>query len=226
LDKNSISDWLTLLFSFEDGFEEEGGEGDEGAEEDEGGTFEGPFSFFHGEVEEDEEDGENDSVDHAGDADGGVVSENAFFVDREVEEDDEGEAIEKGEGAEEAEGILEHSLRGALLGEHEFVAFGVIAKGEVDEAIFFFGFADEVAAVGFDEVDALADVIALEAEAGPGAFSFTAAVDAEGGSAEGEFTPDFHFEGEFCAEGFLVEFNGAEMVGSPEGVFHFLNLHG
>lgn len=72
--------------------------------------FDGPLSFFHGEVEEHEEDGEDNAVDHAGDADGGGVSEDALFVDREVEKDDERKAIEEGEEPEETEGILEHGL--------------------------------------------------------------------------------------------------------------------
>ena len=115
---------------------------------------------------------------------------------------------------------------GAFLSDHDFVAFGIKAKSEVDHAVFFFGFADESAAVFLNEFDGGGEVVALKAQAGPGTFTFASAVDANGGTAEGEFAPDFHFEGELGTEGVLIEFDGAEMVRSPEGVFDFLNLHG
>ena len=79
-----------LLFFFERRFEEEGSKGDEGAEEDEGGAFEGPFEFLPGEVEGEGEETEDDAVDHAGDADGFVVAEDALGVDGVKEE---GEAV-------------------------------------------------------------------------------------------------------------------------------------
>ncbi|MFT7302957.1 MAG: hypothetical protein ACI8UZ_001795 [Akkermansiaceae bacterium] len=164
-------------------FEEEWGQRNEGTDEDKGGAFEGPFALHHGEKKENEEDGENDAMNHAGDTDGSFVAENAFFVDGEVEENDKGEAIEERKEPEEAQGILEHGSGGAFLGEHEFVAFGVEAEGEVDEAIFFLGLADEVAAILFDQVDAFLDVVTLETKAGPGAFSFAPTVDSDGGSA-------------------------------------------
>ncbi len=111
------------------------------------------------------------------------------------------------------------------MSEHEFVAFGVVTESEVDEAVFFFRFADEVAAVLFNEFNAFADIVALEAESGPGAFPFTSAVDSEGRTAKSELTPDLHLKGEIGAKGFLVELDGAEMVGGPEGILHFLDLH-
>jgi hypothetical protein len=75
---------------------------------------------------------------------------------------------------------LEHGLGWSFLGEHKFVSFGVETEGEVDKAVLFFGFADETAAVFKDQIDPFADVIALEAEAGPGSFSFAATMDSDG----------------------------------------------
>lgn len=51
-------------------------------------------------------------MDHSGDTDGVVISKHAFFVDREIEEDDEGESVEEGEKAEKAEGKLKHGFEG------------------------------------------------------------------------------------------------------------------
>ncbi len=118
------------------------------------------------------------------------------------------------------------TLGRTFLGEHEFVAFGVEAEGEMNETVFFLGFADQAATVFLNEFDSDEDVVALEAEAGPCAFSFTTAMNSNRGATEGDLAPDFHFEGEFCAKGLLVEFNGTEVVGCPDGIFHFLNLHG
>ena len=115
---------------------------------------------------------------------------------------------------------------GAFLGDHDFVSLGIKAKSEVNHAVFFFGLADESTAVFLNEFDGGGKVVALEAQAGPGAFAFASAVDPDGGPAKGEFAPDFHFEGKVGSEGVLVEFDGAEVVRGPEGVFDFLNLHG
>ena len=69
------------------------------------------------------------------------------------------------------------------MSEHKFVSFGIEAKGEVDEAVFFLRFTNKVATVLFDELDAFLDVVALEAETGPGPFPFAATVNADGGPA-------------------------------------------
>lgn len=113
----------------------------------------------------------------------------------------------------------------SLLGEHEFVAFSVKTEGEMDETIFFLGFANESAAVFQNELDAFADVVALEAQAGPGAFAFAATVDSDGGAAKSDFAPHFHFEGEIRAKSLLVKADRSEVVGRPDGVFYFLDLH-
>ena len=135
------------MFRFEIWLEEEGGEGDEGADEDKGGAFDGPFPHHHGNAEKNDKNRKDSPMNSARNTDGGFVSEDHFFIQGEVEEDDEREAIEEREEAEEAERILEHGLGRAFLGEHEFVAFGVEAEGEVDESVLFFGFTHEAAAV-------------------------------------------------------------------------------
>ena len=52
----------------------------------------------------------------------------------------------------------------------------------MDHAVFFLGFAHESAAIGFEDFDGFEDIVALEAEAGPGSFAFAAAVNADGAS--------------------------------------------
>lgn len=95
----------------------------------------------------------------------------------------------------------------------------------MDHAVFFLGFAHESAAIGFEDFDGFEDIVALEAEAGPGSFAFAAAVNADGGAAKSELAPDFHFELEFGTEGVLIEFDGAEVIGGPEGILDFQNGH-
>ena len=111
------------------------------------------------------------------------------------------------------------------MGEHEFVTFGIEAEGEVDEAIFFFRFTNQSAAVFLDHFDAFLDVVALEADSGPCSFALAASVNADGGTTKGDFAPDLHLKGKIGPKGVLVEFDGAKMVGRPDGVFHFLDLH-
>ena len=164
-------------------------------------------------------------MNHARNSNSGVVPKDTFFVDRKIEEDDEGEAVKERGETKEAEWELEHDLGGAFLSEHKFISFCVEAEGEVDEAIFFFGFADEPSAIFLNEFNSSEDFIALEAEASPGAFPLTATMNSYGRATKGKLTPDFHFERELCAEGLLVKINRAEVVGCPNGIFHFLNLH-
>ena len=84
-----------FLFRFELRLQKERGEGDQRANENQGGPLDGPLALFHGQVEEDEKDRENDPVDHSGNSNGGVIAEDPLFVDREVEQDDERETVEK-----------------------------------------------------------------------------------------------------------------------------------
>ena len=164
-------------------------------------------------------------MNHARDSNSGVVPKDTFFVDRKIEEDDEGESVKERGETKEAEWKLEHDLGGAFLSEHEFISFCVEAEGEVDEAIFFFGFANKPTAIFLNEFNSSEDLFTLETEASPGAFPLTATMNSYGGATKGKLAPDFHFERELCAEGFLVKINGAEVVGCPNGIFHFLNLH-
>ncbi len=113
----------------------------------------------------------------------------------------------------------------AFLGEHEFVPLGVKAEGEVNHTIFFFRLTDEASAICLHFLNAAHDIGDLEAQSGPGPLPLSPAMDAEGGAEHGELTPDFHLELELRAESLLIELDGTEMVGSPEGVFHFENLH-
>lgn len=96
----------------------------------------------------------------------------------------------------------------------------------MDHAVFFLGFAHESAAIGLENFDRFEDVVALEAEAGPGSFAFAAAVDADGGATKSELAPDFHFELEFGTKGVLIELDGTKVVGGPEGILYFENGHG
>lgn len=66
------------------------------------------------------------------------------------------------------------------MSEHEFVAFGIEAEGEVDEAVLFLGFADETAAVFENDGNGFLEIVTLNAESGPGALALAAAVDADG----------------------------------------------
>ena len=148
-----------------------------------------------------------------------------------VAEDDPRDTVEERKETQETERIFEHrwavvGLLRSLLSEHELIAFGVVAEGEVDKAILLLGFADEVATVFPDEINPFPDVIALEAEAGPGPLAFAPAVDTNGGTTEGDFAPDLHFKRKLGPESRLIELDRAKVVGRPDGVFHFLNLHG
>jgi hypothetical protein len=213
------------------GLEEKGSERNEGADEDQACSFDGPLSLFHGDVKEDEEDREDPTVDSAGKAHAHLIAEEAIVNEGNVAENDPRNAVEERKETQEAERILEHwgpvmGLARSLLSEHELIAFGVVAEGEVDKAILFFGLADEVATVLPDEVNSFPDVIALETEASPGSLSFPPAVNANGGTTEGDFAPDLHFKGKLGPESRLIELDRTKVVGRPDGVFHFLNLHG
>ena len=87
--RNSTLDFAAFLLLFELGLEKERREGDERADKDERSPFDGPFTLLHGEIEEDEKEGENDTVNHPGNSDRGLVAQDSFLIDREVKEDDE-----------------------------------------------------------------------------------------------------------------------------------------
>ena len=61
-------------------------------------------------IMKDEEDCENDTMDHSGNTDGGLVAKDSLFVNREVEKNDEREPIEERKETEESEWKLEHGV--------------------------------------------------------------------------------------------------------------------
>lgn len=86
-----MSAWTsTVIFFFKPAFYEKWGNGDEGAEEDERSGFKRPASFLHCLEEHWAVDAEEEAVDHAWDADSGVISHHAFQIDGAVAEVDEG----------------------------------------------------------------------------------------------------------------------------------------
>ena len=64
------------------------------------------------------------------------------------------------------------------------------------------------------------DVVALEAESVM-FFALAASVNADGGTTKGD-CPDLHLKGKIGPKGVLVEFDGAKVVGRPDGIFYFL----
>ena len=64
-------------------------------------------------------------MNHARNSNSGVVPKDTVFVDRKIEEDDEGEAVKERGETKEAEWELEHDLGGAFLSEHKFISFCV-----------------------------------------------------------------------------------------------------
>ena len=113
------------------------------------------------------------------------------------------------------------------LGHHELVAVRVDAHREV-EGIFggVVRLAGETAAVRFEFLDGGAEVCHLKGEAGPSAFAFAAAVDADDAVGHLDFGPDFGFHGHGAPEEVAVEGDGALPIGSPESVFGLENGHG
>ena len=92
----------------------------------------------------------------------------------------------------------------------------------------FFGvvwFGGEVAAAFFELHDGFAEIVDLKRESCPSPFSLAAAVDAEGGSGDNDFTPDFHFETHDPAEHGFVKSEALLPVRCPQHVFHLFNLH-
>ena len=219
-----------FLVSAEAGVDEEGAEGNEGGDKEEGGAFEGPFGFEPGEEEGEAVKEEEQTVGHSDHTDGEGKVPDVFQGHGDAEEEEEGDAFEDADEAEAANFVSEHGGGGgrlALAGEHEFVAFGVNAHGEVRGFVVLgLGVAGELAAGSEDFGGTSHDVGNLEGEAGPGAFAFSAAVDADGGSGDGDFADEVVVFGDFGSEGFLVEGDGAVPVGGPDGVFDSFDDHG
>ena len=113
------------------------------------------------------------------------------------------------------------------LGHHELVAVGVDAHREV-KGVFgsVVGFAGETAAMRFQLLDGGAEVFHLKGEAGPSAFPFAAAVDANDAVGHLDLGPDFGFHSHGAPEKVAVKGDGALPIGSPESVFGLENGHG
>lgn len=119
--------------------------------------------------------------------------------------------------------ILAYSFA-AITGEHDFVAFGVDAHGEVGWlSVLGLGFTRALTAGCSDFGGAFDDVGYLEGNTGPGLFAFASAVD--GDDAAGDF--DVGDMGvlfdDLSAEDVLVEGGGSIGICGPDGVFDFFD---
>ena len=114
-----------------------------------------------------------------------------------------------------------------LAAEHDLIAFGVGAEGEVGRFAGLVGhrFVAEDAAGGDEFGGSGEDIGDLEREAGPSGFVLTAAVDAEGGSGDVEFSEVFVLAGDFGAEERGVESHGSGKVFGPDDVFEAFDGH-
>ena len=120
-----------------------------------------------------------------------------------------------------------HCMSRPLAGEHDLVAVGVDAHGEVGRlAVFGFGLAGEGAAGGDDFGGGGDDVGDLEGDAGPGFFAAAVGVDGDGGAVDGDVGDVWVLAGDLAREGGGVELGGAGGVGGPDGVFYGFNNHG
>jgi hypothetical protein len=118
-------------------------------------------------------------------------------------------------------------MRLPLLGEHNFVAFGVDRHGEMEGVLgSVIGFSRESAPCFLEERDGGAEVVALEAHAGPSAFAFAATVDADDGSAKGELCHGVVLVHQFGAKEVAIEPQCAIHVSGPNDVFNFFDVHG
>ncbi len=111
--------------------------------------------------------------------------------------------------------------------EHDLVAFGVGAEGEVGRLarLVRHRFVTESASSG-DEFGGSGDDIGdLEGQAGPSGFVLATAVDAEGRAGNVEFGEVFVLAGDFRAEERAVEINGSGEVFGPDDVFEAFDGH-
>lgn len=111
--------------------------------------------------------------------------------------------------------------------EHELVAVRVHAHGEVGcFAVLFLGLAGEGATCGDNFGSAGHHIGDLEAEAGPGSFSFAAAVDAEGGTRDQQLGNVGIATGDFRTEAGLIEGRRPRQICRPDDVFDTFDVHG
>ena len=114
----------------------------------------------------------------------------------------------------------------AQLRHHELVPLRIEAHGEVQwvfRCVVRLAGEGTTALLEFD--DACAEVVELEGETGPRALALAAAMDADGGTGDDDFTPHFHFHGDSAAKEVAVEAKAALVISGPEDVFYFEDCH-
>ena len=112
-------------------------------------------------------------------------------------------------------------------GEHDLVAFGVGAEGEVGRFAGLVGhrFVAESAAGGDEFGGSSDDIGDLEGEAGPSGFVLATAVDAEGRAGDFEFGEVFVLAGDFRAKERCIETHGTGEVFGPDDIFEAFDGH-
>lgn len=114
----------------------------------------------------------------------------------------------------------------SLLRHHEFVAIRVHAHREMKGILWrILGFPCQAPSASFQSVDPTPEVIDLKSQPGPGSFTFSSAMNSNGGSGNHHFAPNLRFSGHLPREEVPVEMKTALPVGGPEGVFYFGHLH-
>ena len=104
----------------------------------------------------------------------------------------------------------------APLGHHELIAFRIDAHREMKRILRrVLGFARQAATAFLQPCDALAQVIELEGQAGPGALALTTAMDADGGTGNDDLAPGFRLETDRPAEELFIEAEATLVVGPP-----------
>jgi len=113
-----------------------------------------------------------------------------------------------------------------LAGEHDLVALGVSAHGEMGGFLGgVFGWAKDEAAGGAQSVARGEEVADLEGQPGPRALAFATAVDAENAASDGEFGHDVGLAHDFGIEDVAVETHRPRHVFCPDEIFQFFDVH-
>jgi hypothetical protein len=114
----------------------------------------------------------------------------------------------------------------ARLRDHDFIALGIGAHGEMRG---FLGSvlrrSDNCSARGSQSVARAEKVAHLKRQPRPGARAFTAAMDPESGTGNGEFGHDLGLANDFGIKDFTIESHRPRHVLRPDEVFQFLDVH-
>ena len=81
LARSGLKSLSVLLFPLQRRFQEKGGKGNEGRKEDLGSTQQRPVEPIPAKDEEEEKDTKDPSVDHSGETDRFLMTEDPFFID-------------------------------------------------------------------------------------------------------------------------------------------------